>query len=229
MIQGECLSFARGAAITIAAILIVLILIAGYLGFIPGLSDIMGSGPRDLGISYNEGDYLNSLAKVPGHSVSNAEHACFSCIYASSGGVAVDKVFTQEEITSQINKLNKLKGPMRDVQVLFNGDGTIEMSGRIYEGIFSAPFYVKARIAGVSQRKVMLDVEDSEASKFKIPRKDAQHALEHVMDDIFTKNPGLGVESIEVGSGTVHFKGTVPKQVNGDPGSSTDSFSWLKN
>jgi len=46
------MKFLKGLAIAIGALVIIAVLVLGYLGFVPGVSNIFGSNkPRDLGVT----------------------------------------------------------------------------------------------------------------------------------------------------------------------------------
>ena len=58
------MKFLKGLAITIGVLVIVVVLVLGYLGFVPGVSNIFGSNkPRDLGVTYTAADYASAHAR----------------------------------------------------------------------------------------------------------------------------------------------------------------------
>ena len=128
------MSLIKSVGIGIIAIIVIAILVVGYLGFIPGVSDLMGTNkPRDLGVKYSEANYASGLAKVPGAQVINPEYLCVTCAYTSTGSIPVKTSFSNEEFTSMINKRNSKVGPLREGQFKFNADGTVEASGLIVD------------------------------------------------------------------------------------------------
>jgi hypothetical protein len=198
-----------------------LALVVGYLGFLPGVSDAMGtSQPRDLGVKYTEADYESGLEKIPGHSVSNAEYLCISCDYTSSGSVPVDNTFTQEEFTAQLNKMNSLKGPLKNVQVKFGENGTVEASAMVKDPKLTAPIYVKGRLEVAGPHEVRVKLDYAEVGRAGVPgeqAKQAEEAANGAFAQFFSRNPGLSVESLTVEEGAVRFKGTFPQEIIGDP------------
>ena len=109
------------------------ILVLGYLGFIPGLSTLMGADKtKDLGIHYTKADYDSSLKKAgvtvevmknPGGQIKNS--------LAYSGKVAVKTDFTQEELSSRLNFAQWRYMPVSNTQLKINNDGTVEFSANI--------------------------------------------------------------------------------------------------
>ena len=194
---------------------------AGATGLVPGVSAVMGTAaPRDLGVRYTRADYESGLAKIPGHTVSNPEFMCFTCDYKSRGSVPADATFTQEEFTAQVNVLNSEKGPISDAQIRFNGDGSIESSASVTHEWFTGPVYAKGQVGDYSSRGVELAIAKGEVGRIGMNQSqtdDASRVANRVVRDFFTQNPGLSVESLEVGDGDVYFKGTFPEVMEGDP------------
>jgi hypothetical protein len=194
---------------------------AGAAGVVPGLSSLMGTArPRDLGVRYTQADYENGLAKIPGHTVSNPEYMCVTCDYRSSGSVPAEATFTQEEFTAQLDTLNSKKGPVKDWQVRFNDDGSVESSALVEYDMLRVPVYVKGRVDDYDTRRVDLNVENVEVDGIGLSRSRTQEATDlanEFVQDFFVRNPGLNVEQLDVGSGAVYFKGTFPEAMEGDP------------
>jgi hypothetical protein len=194
---------------------------AGAAGVVPGLSSLMGTAsPRDLGVRYTQADYESGLAKIPGHTVSNPEYMCVTCDYRSSGSVPAEATFTQEEFTAQLDTLNSKKGPVKDWQVRFNDDGSVESSALVKYDMLQVPVYVKGRVDDYSSRRVELNVEDVEVDGIGLSgsrTREATDLANEFVQDFFARNPGLSVEQLDVGSGEVYFEGTFPEAMEGDP------------
>lgn len=205
----------------------VIVLALGSMGFVPGVSDLMGTNqPRDLGVSYSQIDYASGLAKVPGASVNNPEFLCLACSYTSTGSVQVNTSFTQEEFTAMMNARNNEVGPLKEVQVKFNSDGTMEATGMIdtkgIDGVpeINGPIYAKGKINKTSSREVTVDLESAEFGRIGVPSDqlpEAEKAVNDAIKQAFTNNPGLSVESIQIVDGAINFQGTLPKDVTGNP------------
>jgi hypothetical protein len=211
-----------GKIIVLVAVLgILAVVVLGFMGFLPVVSDLMGTAkPKDLGVRYTEADYQSGLAKMAGHSVKNAEYLCITCDYTSKGSVPADGTFTQAEFTAQLNKMNSKKGPLKDIQVKFNADGSIETSGKITDPRLTTTVYVKGKIASFSGKNVSLSIDKIEASQIALTGDQADQVegiVNGAVSDFFAKNPGLSVESLSIGDGTIKFKGTFPEEIEGNP------------
>ncbi len=209
------------------AVFVVLIILAvAYLGFFPGLSGLMGSDkPRDLGVKYTSKDYDSALAKIPGFKMTNANDWCITCPYVSKGSVPVDTEITQEEFTANLNK--QTKGPIKDAQVKFNKDGTIEGSGLLNIPQLNAPVYIKGKLDQVSDKLVTFKLDYVEVGRLGMGGDQlakAQDVLNMVSGDFFNKNSGLSVDSLAIEDGKVKFKGTYPEEIAGIPGSQPAEF-----
>ena len=209
--------------IGIGVIVLVLlsVLVLGYLGFVPIVSDLMGTNkPKDLGVSYSQTNYASGMDKVPGAIVLNPEYLCATCEYTSTGSVAVNTAFTQEEFTAMMNKRNSTVGPLRDAQFKFNADGTVEASGLLIDPRITGPVYVKGRIDYANGKSAALKLDSAQIGNLELPQDQAEIA-EQITNDIiqktFAQNPGLSITSISIEEGKVNFNGTLPKEVEGNP------------
>jgi hypothetical protein len=205
----------------IIALVLLSVLVLGYLGFVPIVSDLMGTNkPKDLGVSYSQTDYASGMDKVPGAIVLNPEYLCATCEYTSTGSIAVNTNFTQEEFSAMMNKRNSTVGPLRDAQFKFNADGTVEASGLIVDPRITGPVYVKGKIDYASGRSAALELDSAQIGNIQLPPDQAEIAQQIANDIIqktFAQNPGLSITSITIEEGKVNFNGTLPKEVQGDP------------
>ncbi len=222
------LGFLGGGAIVgvialavIGMILVGIVLVAAYFGFVPILSDLMGTNkPMDLGVTYSNADYMSGLQKIPGHSVTNPEYMCITCPITSTGSVPTDNMFTQEEFTAQMNKVNSEKGPLKDIQVKFNQDGTIEASMQVIEEILNAPVYVKGKIESYGERFVSFDLEDAMIGRLPIGGEQleiGEDLLNQGVQYFIAQTPGLKIQELSIGEGFVDFEGMFPEHMEGDP------------
>lgn len=107
-------------------------LTAGYFGFFPFVSKIMGTySPKDLGIKYSDMDkqsYMTkSMSKI--EEVSSLPKANASIEYT---GMIEQKVsFTDEEVTARINNSEWKYFPFSNSQIRFNKDGSMEFSATL--------------------------------------------------------------------------------------------------
>lgn len=119
----------------IAIIILIPVLVIGYLGFIPGVSALMGSNkPRDLGVEWTVADYESYQSRTGGKFLNyadapdNPHQPGKKIIFA--GGKEIDVALTQEEITATINSVGWTWMPISNAQVRF-GEGTVEVSGNL--------------------------------------------------------------------------------------------------
>jgi len=119
-----------GIFIGILSVVVVLVLVAGYFGFVPGVSKIFGSDkPVDLGVTYTAADNASGHAKG-GMQLSTLPAGTppqQSLVFSGSKPVSFN--LTQAEATAMINNNQWAYLPVSDVQVRFNADNTAEWSG----------------------------------------------------------------------------------------------------
>jgi hypothetical protein len=119
-----------GIFIGILSVVVVLVLVAGYFGFIPGVSKIFGSDkPVDLGVTYTAADNASGHAKggIQILTLPVGTPPQQSLIF--SGTKPANFNLTQQEATAMINNNTWAYLPVSDVQVRFNPDNTAEWSG----------------------------------------------------------------------------------------------------
>jgi len=123
-------------AIVFGALFLLVVLIAGWLGFVPGLSNLMGARtPKDLGVRWTEADFESYKAKTAttfydfATAPDNPEKPGKKTVFADPKTVQ-DLGLTQEEITAAINNLGWSWLPAENVQVRLS-EGTVEVSGNL--------------------------------------------------------------------------------------------------
>ena len=125
------MKFLAGIFIGIITIVVLVILVAGYFGFVPGLSKVFGSNkPVNLGTTYTAADYKSAEAKTGTKFLNNTDSVDYNKSQKTFGPAkAVTVDFTAAEITAALNeKPHPADFPVRDWQVRYNPDGTAEMS-----------------------------------------------------------------------------------------------------
>jgi hypothetical protein len=112
------------------------IFIAGYFGFVPILSTIMGANnAKDLGVTYTQQDYVNYLAKTKTNlqnfsdAPANPDNPSKKIVFANPIDVT-DMNTTQEELTAAINESEWSWMPIDNAQVKLS-NGTVEISGNL--------------------------------------------------------------------------------------------------
>jgi hypothetical protein len=117
-------------------VLLSLVGVAGWLGFVPGLSDILGAHtPQDLGVRWSDTDFISYRVKTDStfkdfaEAPDNPERPGKKSVFADPKTVE-NLSLTQEEITAAINSLGWAWLPAENVQVRLTKD-TVEISGNI--------------------------------------------------------------------------------------------------
>ncbi len=108
------------------------ILILGYLGFIPILSDVMGANrPKDLGVKYSQKEYQTFADKTNGDvaEVKKSVPPNQSVIY--EGKKDIKDSYSQEELSGRINYAKWKYMPVGNTQIRINNDGSVEFSGNV--------------------------------------------------------------------------------------------------
>ena len=145
-----------GIFIGVLAVVAIVVLVAGYFGFVPGVSSIFGSDkPRDLGVTYTDADYQSARQKGNIQRVNLASNTPPEQSLKFSGQQAANFNLTDNEVTALINEKSWRYFPVHDCQVRFNADGTGEFSG-ILE-LDTLKDYAKARGYSEEDLKVVTD------------------------------------------------------------------------
>jgi hypothetical protein len=126
------MGFVKRLAIGLFVSVLLATLVLGYLGFIPVLSDLMGSNtPRDLGVSATaiSGSSINSKIGVTFTTLPSSNVGRASVVETGSQQKSLQ--LTSEEVTALVNDhASKWKYyPIEKVQVRINQDNSIELSG----------------------------------------------------------------------------------------------------
>jgi len=229
------MKFLKVLAITIGALVIVAVLVLGYLGFVPGVSNIFGSNkPKDMGVTYTAADYASAHARNgTTHSVLPAGSVPSITF---SGSHQVNTVYTQAEINALLNNRQWTNYPLKDCQLKINPDNTVELSGIIimnrlkgYEKALNLndmgtildylkyfpgdpAFYAKGNIEVVNGQIV-----NTEISEFKVGNlnftKQIQDNLPGLINNAYSEiaaYPGFSITTLKFTNGKVQFVGTLP-------------------
>ena len=191
-------------------IIVCIVLILSYFGFIPIISDLMGVKLKDLGIKYDQRDYQALIKKV------NEKKE----IYDS---------FSQEELSSSLNNIHWKYLPINNTQIRINNDGTVEFSANILtKNLFeliapkkisqfkfinllkNPPVYMKFEV-NITNNKLNLDLQKIELGKLSLPMKkiNISQFVTGILNDLILKTPGLYIKSIIFSQGQVIFQGSI--------------------
>lgn len=106
------------------------VFVFGYLGYIPGLSKLLGAEtPRDLGVKYTEEDRTAARAKSKVEYTILPETTAITKSYQLIGTRKITASWNSQEMTALMNNRPWKYWPIKDVQLKVNDDGTAEMSG----------------------------------------------------------------------------------------------------
>lgn len=213
----------------------------GYIGFMPGVSSLFGSNkPRDLGVISSPADFDSYMDKTGTRvetmpaAATPRESIVFSEIKDYSG-----VGLTEAEVTARVNGIQWAYTPVKNTQIAFNADGTIEMSGvlvldnivpflsatgfavtqeQLNKAIGSIGlipidpiFYIKAYPV-VSENAATVSIQELEIGKMKIDvgKYGGDAVMSGLVNQIFTDVDGFYARSVTVGDGTLTFDGTAP-------------------
>lgn len=182
--------------LVIIFLIVILIGISAYLGYIPGISTILGADKsKDLGIKYTQQDF-NSGRKKSGvvYETLPADTPPQNSL-VFKGNKQINTTFSNEEMTALINNRRGKYMAITHCQVKFNADGTGEIAGIIERNKIasfltvmtfpqtavnyaektlrmlppSIPFYVKGKAAMMNNRFTSFTVDSLEVSRLPIP------------------------------------------------------------
>jgi uncharacterized protein YpmS len=216
----RCCGCALGAMVLIV---LVAVGVAAYMGFVPGLSGLIGTNkPRDLSVRYSPQDANDVYGKAQ-IQVSQPEYLCFGCQVEFSGQKTVDARFTDAEVTALLNAQNQKYGELKDIQVKFNADQTVELTALAARQA-SVPIYVKAIPKVAPGGKLDLTVVSVEVAHMPVPTSmlsqytggaDLSNGMQEVSDTLLKQAGILELTDLRVEAGQIYFKGVVPKTIKG--------------
>ncbi len=227
-----------GIIIGIGVILLVAVLALGYLGFMPGVSNLFGSNkPRDLGVSYTAADYQSARTKT-GTVISDLpSDAAPQDSLKFSGQKVINATFTESEFNALLDTRDWKYYPLKDSQLKIHPDGRVEFTAVLVKDRVES----FAKAVGVSQENIgqitnyikllpgdpAIDITGTctvvngrisqSVSKFKIGKldvtdqiqKNSQSIVNWVQDELFTL-PGVSIKNFHFVNGKVQFEVTLP-------------------
>jgi hypothetical protein len=233
------MKFLKGLGITVAALIVVAVLVLGYFGFVPGVSNLFGSNqPRDLGVTYSMADYNSAHAKNgTNHTIISGNPSPQDSIQFS-GQHPVNTTYTQSEFNALINYRQWAYYPLKECQLKINPDGSLEFSGVV--DVSRVKGYMQALNVSESDLKTVTDylkyipgdaavyasgkfeiidgrIVNSDITEFKVGKLDItgqlQNNLPSLVDAVYSQMdayPGFSVKTLTFHNGEVQFQGTLP-------------------
>ena len=146
-----------GFVISILSLILVVVLVAGYFGFVPGLSNIFGSNkPVNLGTTFTPSDYQSAITKSGVQIQSGLQNQAIdksAKVYGPAKAVNVS--FTAAEALAYLNLKPREDVPFSDWQLRINSDNTVEISADI--AIDQLANYATANGIASSDMQTVLD------------------------------------------------------------------------
>ncbi len=200
-------------------IIVVGLVLLGYYGVI---GKLMGSKPKDLGVTFSQANYDSAMQKL-GVSTDRSGGLGPNTRVAFSGSKPVDATLTNEEISALASMNHAERYPVKNAQVKVYEDGTIEMSSYVdlngWPGMdFSSPVYYKGTPTVGTDETIDLQPDSVKLGWVPMPMTDSvQQKVEQELEKQLQSVPGLTIESVQFQDGKMRFIGTVPSEVKRVP------------
>ncbi|MEI6144442.1 MAG: hypothetical protein WCP91_02495 [Candidatus Berkelbacteria bacterium] len=222
--------------IVLACIVVVLVLAAGYFGFIPGVSDVMGANKaRDLGVKYTDAD-LQKGRELTGVDLQNLSGDTKTLEF--SGGKSISGEYSSSVITAMISNAKYKYYPLSNTQIKINSDGTLEAAGNFdidkalkwsadlggdtsfsrevvnYNSYVSnnPSFYLKGKMS-VVDNQITLNISSAQISRFSAPASvinKYQGDLANFVEQKIASVPGMNIKSADFSTGALRLDATYP-------------------
>ena len=225
----------------ILTLIIAVIGVGGYIGFIPGVASVFGSDkPRDLGVKVTKEDSDKAQAMTGVILADLPSDTPISQSIKFEGKKEVKVSFDDISGSAIMNNRPWKYYPFYNVQVKIHPDGTIESSGMInMDKVFqyteslgfatadvekamndykipkmNMPYYIKGK-GEVINNKVTLNVDAVQAGRLSIPSSiisQNQSRAAQVVETAINKLEGFYAKSLKVENGKVVFDGTMAEK-----------------
>lgn len=195
--------------------------------------------PRSLEVKYTDSDYSSFITKSNLLLVSMplVDPTPFSIRY--EGQTDIKAVFTSAEITAFLNQYRWIHYPLSQVQVKFNEDGRLEMSGVLAVSRFltwlsmteavdrpqellkkipfdlNPSFYLKSSLV-ITDNRVFLSPEKLLIGRIPVPSswwEKRLNLLNQIVEKRLTNVPGLMIISLSAGDDQLFFYATIPEKI----------------
>ncbi len=199
----------------IGAILLIVVLASVFIYW-----QISGAEQKDLGVSYTKEDAVTAIQDKAKVDVNDLAKVYFGSDFATDGEVYVDQTFTDAEISAIQNYANETSGPFKQVQIHFIGDNKVEASGYVEDPrvTIPGPVYVRGKVIQTGPKSFSTNIESLTIGNYEVPRDIIDKANSEFIgyvNGILANIDSLNIESVSINKGSVDFKGTLPKKVNG--------------
>jgi len=197
--------------------------------------------PKSVDVSYTEADLQSYIAK--GGITLNENSASIEDIffgsYVSIGRQEVEGVITSEEATAILNEVANLNSVLTNIRVKFVADNTYIASAQIgndlsmvyerfpatngYEDLINTTLkgrsiYGEGTLVQGADRPFEADFKNISIGYVPFPVDQANNYGTYLgteMNRIFDTLPGFSMESFKIDEEGLHFKGTIPTEIQG--------------
>lgn len=224
-------------------ILLILVGIAAYLGFVPGLSNTFVRRV-DLGIENDpqlDIDLMNKVGlqfNIPEEEFPTDKEIIYE------GELEIEESLTSEQVTSILNSVRKeyASVPFSNVQIRINDDGTSEASfdldiqttineakklgytdkqieqGKQYLGVLGDSVYIYTKLSfKIVDNELAVDPYVFRIQNFNVPADITKMVADvgsDAIEDRLSKVTNLDIKSLKQEGNKLHFSGTIPQSVN---------------
>jgi len=211
------MDFIKKFAVGLIVVIIVVVLGLGYLGFVPGVSKMLGSDkPRDLGIRYTDADLNSITSKNSVQRVVLESAPDIKSSFVLEGSQAIKNVFTDKEITARLGQESDwLFNPFTNVQVKIGENGMVEASGVVRVDRLKG--YAEA--TGVSSTDI--EAISKGMDKYKVPRISFPA---YIKGNLSIENDRINIDLSELYIGKI----PVPKELYSQAKSSFEDFVYKR-
>ena len=233
--------------IGVGVVLVSLVLILGYFGFVPVLSDLMGANKgRDLGIKFTAADYDSARSKLGFTLGTNPADAPPVDSITIEGFKPVTATLTSAELTALVNKLAEKWRycPLENAQVRINSDGSLEIQGTLLLGRFNGfaqainmpdsilgkfspilaviqtnpSFYMKCSLS-ITNGVAQSLINEIQIGKVDIPAADLP-AIQSSFNSFLERvaqEPTGLIRNVSFGDGVINIEGNLPTEISLSP------------
>lgn len=227
-------------------VIVVAVLILGYMGFIPVLSDLLGANrTQNLGIKYTDADYNSATSKLGITLAPNSVNSTSKILI--KGASDVDTTLNSAELTALVNKLaEKWKSfPLANTQIRINSDGSVEVVGSILNERFNdfaqainLPDAVKSEMAiystvvktnpsfymkftlSVNEGVVQSHLDAIKVGNVQVPASEIdglQGSLHNFLQSTLVHQSKITIKDMVFSDNSVHVVGTLPTELSLSP------------
>jgi hypothetical protein len=212
----------RIVIIILVSLIIVTIIAASGIVYIPGFSEVLGTNkPRDLGIKADPAQFSALLAKENVKLTGQTSDFYLTAPIRYGSAVPMDATVSSEEITSMMQATNNVKGPLKNMQVKLGTNNEMEMSAfadlESYGYPLKGPVYLKGTFLKDSSSSVNINIREGSFGLIPVPEnmlKQGGDGIEQQINRQLLAMPGLRIDTLEINNGKLHYRGAFPQSAS---------------